>query len=98
MQSSPDLEKFCYRIFIKLSELSEWTFFENRRSEIQDLLLDVGEFISLVFHIHYPDWVKFGITILHIMTFNNCEFSENRCREGHTFLTCVNEIAFTCIL
>ena len=73
-------------------------FLETRRIESQALLLNLGEFISLLFHIHYPNWVEFGIIILHVTTYNICEFSENRFKEGHAFLMGVTEVAFTCIL
>jgi hypothetical protein len=73
-------------------------FLKNRRIESQALLLDLGEFISLLFHIHYPNGVKFGTIILYVMKFNICEFSENRHKEGHTFLMDVTEVALTCIL
>jgi len=78
--------------------MSVCVLLENRRIESQALLLDLGEFISSPFHIHYPNWVKFGTIILYVMKFNICEFSENLYKEGHTFLMNVNEVAFTCLL
>jgi hypothetical protein len=62
------------------------------------LLRDLGEFIAVLFHVYYPKWVKFGITVLQVMLFSICEFSENPHREGRTFLMVINEITYTCLL
>jgi uncharacterized protein YacL len=38
---------------------------------------------------------KFIMRSLHVIFSSTCEFRENRCKEGHDFLTNVNKITFT---
>lgn len=38
---------------------------------------------------------KFIMRNLHVIFSSTCEFRENRCKEGHDFLTTVNKITFT---
>ena len=38
---------------------------------------------------------KFIMRNLHVIFSSTCEFRENRCKEGHDFLTVVNKITFT---
>ena len=38
------------------------------------------------------DYVKFGIRDVHIMLLSICEFRENRCMEGRTFLMDANKL------
>jgi hypothetical protein len=48
--------------------------------------LEVLIFVTLMFHIYYLIWLKFGARDLKIMLLSIYEFHENMHREGHTFL------------
>jgi hypothetical protein len=80
-------------ICIYSSLLSDWVWCNSAQCEPYFTVL--GSFIEIILVSCTSIFSKFIMRNLHVTFSSSCEFRENRCKEGHDFLTNVNKITLT---